>query len=194
MLVRHAAHDLAGRALAGRMPGLSINEEGRRQAAQLAHAPALQEVSAIYASPQPRTRQTAQPLAERLGLGVEIAAEFDEIDFGEWTGRDIASLQGEGEPWLRWVERRASAQPPGGEAFAQVQARTRAGFERLRRAHEGQSVAVFTHADVIKCVLATQLGLSLDLLERFEIGCASLSIVDAGEGWSCVKLLNASLA
>jgi broad specificity phosphatase PhoE len=193
MFVRHAAHDLAGRALAGRMPGLGLNATGRAQALQLAAAAALQEVDAIHVSPQPRTQQTAQPLADRLGITPAVAAEFDEIDFGAWTGREIASMQQEGAAWTHWVERRSTAQPPGGEAFADVQQRTRAGFERLRRLHDGRRVVVFSHADVIKCVVATQLGLSLDRLEQFEVACASLTVFDAGDGWSRLNLLNAPL-
>lgn len=194
LLVRHAAHDLAGRALAGRMPGLSINEQGRAQAQALAAWLARERIEALYSSPQPRTSQTAAPLARRLGLPIEAASEFDEIDFGDWTGRSFDELRTQdAERWDGWVHRRSTATPPGGEAFAAVQRRALAGVERLRRLHAGRTVAVVSHGDVIKSVLAGCLGLSLDHLERFDIGCASLSELHAGDGWARVARVNQPL-
>jgi probable phosphoglycerate mutase len=194
LLLRHAAHDLAGRALAGRMEGLGLNAQGLQQAHDLAEALQRYGIAALYSSPQLRTRQTAQPLAQRLGLSVAIAPEFDEIDFGDWTGKSIEELRGQGPAWLDWVERRSGATPPGGEPFAQVQRRAAEGVERLRQLHPDGVVLVVSHADVIKAVIATHLRLSLDHLEQFDIGCGSLSALDVGQGWSQVKWVNAQPA
>ena len=195
LLVRHAAHDLAGRALAGRMPGLSINAQGREQAQALASGLSSEGIAAIYSSPQPRARETVAPLAARLGLAVEIAPEFDEIDFGDWTGRSFDEVR-DHDPaaWQRWVDRRSTATPPGGEAFADMQRRALAGVERLQGLHPEQTVLVASHGDVIKAVLAGVLGLSLDHLERFDIACASLSVLQAGSGWAQVERINQPLA
>lgn len=195
LLVRHAAHDLAGRAFAGRLPGLGINEAGQAQAQALVPVLQREQVHALASSPQPRAGQTAAPLAAQLGLAVELAPEFDEIDFGAWTGRSFDELRAEDvERWDAWVHRRSSAVVPGGEVFADVQRRALAGVERLRRKHPDRTVAVFSHGDVIKAALAGVLGLSLDHLERFEIGCASLSEVQAGDGWARVGRINQPLA
>jgi probable phosphoglycerate mutase len=193
LLLRHAAHDLAGRALAGRLPGLALNTRGREQAAAL--GPALRDrgIAAIYSSPQLRTRQTAEPVGRELKVLVAIDPDFDEVDFGEWTGKSLEEVRNAGAPWREWVERRSRATPPGGEPFAQVQQRACAGAERLRLRHPEATVLVVSHADVIKAVLATHLRVGLDDLERFEIGCASLSVLDLGEGWSQVKLVNGTL-
>ena len=195
LLVRHAAHDLAGRALAGRMPELSINEQGRVQAQTLASCLMAEDIAAIHSSPQPRARDTVAPLAQRLGLPVTIAPEFDEIDFGDWTGRSFDQVR-DHDPaaWDQWVNRRSTARPPGGEAFVDVQRRALAGVERLRRSHPDQTLLVASHGDVIKAVLAGVLGLSLDHLERFDIGCASLSVLRAGVGWTQVERVNQPLS
>ena len=193
LLLRHAAHDLAGRALAGRMEGLGLNAQGLQQAGGLAQALQRHGINAIYSSPQLRTCQTAQPIAARLGMHVVLAPEFDEIDFGEWTGKSFEELRGQGAAWELWVRRRSEASPPGGEPFAAVQRRAAAGVERLRRRHPGETVLVVSHADVIKTVLASHLRMSLDDLEQFEIGCGSLNVVEVGDGWSLVKLVNGTL-
>ena len=195
LLVRHAAHDLAGKALAGRLPGLGLNAAGRQQSQQIVEPLLRHGLHAVYCSPQQRTHETAQPLAAQLGLPVDEAPEFDEVDFGRWTGLAFDDVRArDAAAWDGWVHHRSRATPPGGEAFAQVAQRTAAGLQRLRRAHPEHTVLVVSHADVIKATLAGVLGLSLDHLERFEIACASLSIVEAGEGWAQVKQVNVPLA
>lgn len=195
LLLRHGAHDLAGRALAGRMPGLGLNVLGRHQAQAFAAWAAQSPLHAIYASPQPRAMETAGPTAELLGLPLGVAPEFDEIDFGEWTGRRIEELaQQDPTRWHQWCEQRSQACPPGGEPFAAVARRTQFGLERLRRDHPGQAVLVVSHADVIKAAIAGVLGMSFDALERLEVGCACLSAVELYEGGGKLVLLNAVVA
>ena len=185
LLVRHAAHDWLGRGIPGRLPGVLLNAEGRAQAQALAQWLAHTGIDAIYSSPQQRARETAAPLAARLRLPLEIAKEFDEIDFGEWTGRSFSELERDDAAcWCQWVAQRSVAQPPGGEAFAQVARRAMAGLDRLRGLHPGKTVLVLSHGDVIKAAVACCLGLSLDDLERFDIEPASVSVlVSSGEGW-----------
>jgi broad specificity phosphatase PhoE len=176
LLVRHAAHDWLGRGIPGRLPGVALNDEGRSQARELAQRLEGVRIDAIYSSPQQRARETVAPLASQLHLPVAIANE----------GGDPAL-------WHRWVERRSIAQPPGGEAFAQVAQRVMAGMKRLRDLHPRQSVLVLSHGDVIKAALACCLAMSLDNLERFDIAPASLSVLAAqGEGWK-VRVINQAL-
>jgi broad specificity phosphatase PhoE len=191
LLLRHAAHDWLGRGIPGRMAGVSLNGEGRSQAQALAPLLARAGIDAIYSSPQQRTRETVAPLAARIALPVEIAVEFDEIDFGDWTGRHFSELERDDAAlWHHWIERRSTAQPPGGEAFGQVAQRAMAGLDRLRQLHPAQTVLVLSHGDVIKAALASCLGMSLDDLEQFDIDPASMSVVaGAGAGWK-VRLVN----
>jgi probable phosphoglycerate mutase len=190
VLVRHGAHDLAGVALAGRMPTVGLNAQGRAQVEALAGALAAGAINALYSSPQRRTRETAAVLAQRLQLAVQDAPEFDEIDFGEWTGRSLNQLAADSAGWREWVERRAQATPPAGESFTKVRQRVLQGAERLRRAHPAEGVLVVSHADVIKALLATHLNMSLNDLERFDIDCATFSVIDMGEGWAKVRCMN----
>ncbi|HEY8356027.1 MAG TPA: histidine phosphatase family protein [Ramlibacter sp.] len=189
VLLRHASHDWLGRGLAGRLPGVSLNAKGRAEAQQMVGRFAGVPLAAVYSSPQPRTQQTAQPLAASLGLPVAIEPGVDEIDFGTWMGRHFEDLRGT-EGWEHWVHRRGSACPPGGEPFEGVPVRAMAALQRLRAAHPDGQVLVVSHGDVIKAILATCLGMSLDHLERLEIAPASASVVAMGEDWRQVKLVN----
>jgi len=81
LLIRHAMTDYAGKRLAGRMPGISLNDEGRVQAQQLVERLAGATISAIYSSPLDRATETAAPLAAARHLSCNILDEFQEIDF-----------------------------------------------------------------------------------------------------------------
>lgn len=189
LLVRHAAHDWLGRGIAGRLGDVSLNAQGWLQAEALVGRLEGRKIHAMYSSPQPRTMQTVAPLAGRRRLKVQVAPAFDEIDFGQWTGREFASLEGDPQ-WAHWNAHRGSAGAPGGEAFADVQQRAVHAVEQLRTRHPDRTVLVASHGDVIKAILATALGMSLDLLERLEIAPASISVLDAGEGWVRVTGVN----
>ena len=189
LLIRHANHGLVGRALAGRAAGVRLNDEGRLQSERLAARLAECPIAAIYTSPQERARETAAPLAARLRIEPRVESAIDEIDFGDWTGKTFLELADDPH-WPVWVRTRSVARPPGGEAFEAVCRRAVAGIERLRSAHADETLALISHADVIKAILATFLGISLDDLERFDVAPAAVSIVAVGEDWSRVELVN----
>jgi broad specificity phosphatase PhoE len=191
LLVRHGAHDWVGRGIAGRQPDVSLNAEGRRQAQELVPRLAGVALDAIYCTPQPRTQQTAQPLAAARGLPLQVRDAFDEVDMGEWVGKSFRELEALGEPWRRWCERRASAHPPGGEPFAEVPRRSMAGLRQLRDAHPEENVLIVSHGDVIKAMVASCLNMSFDDLERFDIAPASVSTLAMAADWMQLRLLNA---
>lgn len=190
LLVRHGAHDLLGKAMAGRAPGVALNELGRRQAEELVTRLGGHPLDAIYSSPQQRAQETAAPLAAHRGLPVAVEPAFDEVDFGQWTGWSFERLRQCGEPWRLWVERKSIACPPGGEPFARVAQRAMAGMDRLARVHPDGHVLMVSHGDVLKSLVASYLGVSLDHLQRFDIAPASLSVVVTGPDWFQVKLVN----
>jgi broad specificity phosphatase PhoE len=190
LIARHAAHDWLGRGFAGRQPEVAINAEGRAQAHALVQRLEGVAIDAIYCSPQPRTQQTAGPLARTRGMAVHIDAAFDEVDLGDWQGRTFDEVRDQ-EAWRHWCAHRGSAQPPGGERFADVAQRMRDGLHRLVREHPGRNVLVVGHGDPIKAAIASVLGLSLDQLETFDIAPASVSVIAMGEDWAQVRLVNA---
>ena len=191
LLVRHAAHDCLGRGFAGRQPDVHLNAKGQQQARELVGRLAPFALDAIYCSPQPRTHETAAPLAQARGMAIRTEAAFDEVDLGDWEGRTFDEVSDQ-EAWQHWCARRGSAQPPGGERFVEVAQRGAQGLQRLARAHPDQHVLVVSHGDPLKAMIAMHLGLSLDNLEQFEIAPASISILAVGEGWSKLHLLNAN--
>jgi probable phosphoglycerate mutase len=189
LLVRHATNDFVGKALAGRAPGVHLNAEGVAQAERLAERLSAVPLAAIYVSPLERAVETAAPLAARLKLVPRACAGLHEIDCGDWTGRTFRELDVEAA-WRTWVGQRSRARPPNGESIVEAQGRIVDAMNALREEHEGETVALVTHGDVIKAALARVLRISLDDLEQFDIAPASVSIIVAGAGWTQVRLVN----
>ncbi len=188
-LVRHAAHDRVDRVLCGRMPGVGLGEAGQRQAEALARRFACEGVDAVWTSPLQRARETAEPVAARLGLAARPSDALCEIDFGAWTGQAFDALRDDPR-WRRWNEVRAGERPPGGESMAEAQARAMGEVERARAEHPNGAVVLVSHGDVIKAVLAGVLGLSLDAHARFEISPGSVSALAVWDGGGKVLSMN----
>lgn len=175
LLVRHAAHDNLGSFLAGRKAGVRLGEAGRQQAAQLAEKLRREAISIVHTSPQERTRETAEIICATLELPVpEIADALDEIDFGTWSGRSFDDLNHETD-FRRWNEIRSLCRTPSGESMLDVQSRVLRHMEGIAADLREGTVALVSHADVIKAAVSHYLGLSIDAWPRFEIAPASIT-------------------
>ncbi|CAN5690000.1 histidine phosphatase family protein [soil metagenome] len=188
LFLRHGAHDYLGRAIAGRLPGVHLNELGRKQAEQLAQKLSLLPIDAIYSGPLERVRETAEPIANARHLSLQVAEEFTEIEAGEWTDRAFADLSPEPR-WEHFNSFRSVTAAPGGELMLEVQARVVRKLVELRTRH--QFVVIVTHGDVIRTAFAHFLGVHLDLFQRIEVDPASLSLLELGDDFVRVRLLNA---
>ena len=188
-LIRHASYDLLGRVLAGRSPGHFLNARGRPEAAALAASLAQLPLAAVVSSPLERTRETAAPIAERLGLSVAIDDDLSEIDYGDWTGSPIAELHAS-PAWRRFNSFRGTAEIPGGETMLAAQARALRAVLRLRAAWPEHQIAVVSHGDIVKAVLAHFLAMPLELMRRMEISPASRSVLALHDADACVLGVN----
>jgi broad specificity phosphatase PhoE len=99
---------------------------------------------------------------------------------GSWEGKSFEELEREQE-WLRFNTLRSLVRPPGGELMIETQARMVRQLECLHRRHRDEMVAAVSHGDPLRAAVAFCLGIPLDLLLRFEIGLASVSVVQFGE-------------
>jgi broad specificity phosphatase PhoE len=187
LFIRHGAHDYLGRAIAGNKAGVHLNERGREQAAHLPHKLSLLPIDAIYSGPLERVRETAESLAAARGLPLQFADEFTEINFGEWVDRAFTDLSAE-QLWGHYNSFRSCTTAPGGELMLEVQARVMRKLTQLRGQHE--FVVIVTHGDVIRATFAHFLGVHVDLFLRMEIDPASLNLLELGDNFVRVRLLN----
>jgi broad specificity phosphatase PhoE len=179
LLIRHAHMEGVGQILAGRRAGVGLSAAGAAEADALARALAALPVAAVYTSPLQRARETALPLARQRGLESIDAPGLLELDFGEWTGRAIASLETDAD-WQRFNRERGTARIPGGETMAEAVARARVAVTEIADRWGGRLVAAVTHSDIIRGLLTDALGVPLDHIFRLEIEPASVSVLVTG--------------
>jgi probable phosphomutase (TIGR03848 family) len=189
LLIRHALTDSVGKRLSGRTPGVPLNIEGQAQAQQLAARLAQVHLDAIYSSPLERAVQTAAPLATQHNLEPIINNDFLELDFGNWTNCTFQELQEQPE-FQRFNSFRSNTRIPGGELMLGAQARAVAGLGKLCAQHPGQTVAVVSHADLLKAAVAYYAGIHLDMFQRLEISPASVSVLEIFEETARILSLN----
>jgi probable phosphomutase (TIGR03848 family) len=191
LFIRHATNDTVGVRVAGRTPGVHLNDEGRRQAEVLANRLGGIHLDAIYSSPLERAFETAEPIAERHGLGIIRLESLNEIDFGDWTWKGLDGLH-EDELWHRFNTFRSGMRIPGGETIVEVQARIVAEVLRLCEKHPQQTLAIVGHGDPIRAVISFYLGNPLDFMLRFVVEPASVSIIELDQVSSRLLLLNST--
>ena len=176
-MVRHGKTPSTGKLLPGRAKGLHLSDVGKQEALDVAQRLSnLKNVSAIYASPLERARETAAPTAKLLNQKVIINKGLFECDFGDWTGKELSKLMKLPE-WSTVQRAPSTFRFPNGESFTQMQTRMTSTLDALRVKHRGGTVICFSHADPIKAAVAHAMGTHLDLFQRIVISTCSVSAV-----------------
>jgi probable phosphoglycerate mutase len=214
LFVRHGLTPTTGKVLPGRAPGLHLADSGRAEAEAVAErlgrlvaaptpdsarsangrAPGTRPgltVAAVYASPLERARETAAPIAKRLGHKVTIERGLIEMDFGEWTGAELKALY-KLPDWTAVQRYPSGFQFPGGEGFSAMRARIAATVAGLCRRHPGETVVAVSHADIIKAAVADALGTHLDLFQRIVISTCSVTAISYSATGPTVLAVNST--
>ena len=137
----------------------SLNDAGRRQALELAEALRDERLDAVYTSPLRRASETAQIVADMLGLEARELEALREIDVGDWQGLTMDEIR------VRFPERADVAWRSGwqnGETHEQLSARVVPALLDLGRRHPDDRVLGVTHAGPIRAALMAASGRSLE--------------------------------
>jgi broad specificity phosphatase PhoE len=157
LLVRHGETDWNRE---GRWQGHSdtaLNEEGRRQARELAEQ--LAGVDVVYSSDLARAQETAEIVAERHGLEVRPDPRLRERGFGAWEGLSSAEIERDfTEAHARWKSGEGFGAEDA-EPFDTFAARIHAFLEDVLRKHPSENVLVIAHGGSIRVIHALATGL-----------------------------------
>lgn len=177
VLVRHGENDWVKKhRLAGRIPGVHLNEKGHQQAEAAAQRLAHLPVTAVYSSPITRCMETAHYIAQSHQLNIIQVDGISEVRYGRWEGKKIKKLAKK-KRWFAVQFFPSRMQFPEGESLRDVQSRAIQALEDLSRQHPDDLIVVVSHADLIKLVLAHYLGVHIDLFQRLMIAPASASVI-----------------
>uniref|UniRef100_A0AAU3GY25 Bifunctional RNase H/acid phosphatase n=1 Tax=Streptomyces sp. NBC_01401 TaxID=2903854 RepID=A0AAU3GY25_9ACTN len=170
-----------------------LSETGRHQAACAADAFAARgTVQEIVSSPLRRCRETAQAVADRLGLDVRIEEGLRETDFGLWEGLTFGEVrERHGADLTTWLASPDAAPTGGGESFAEVAERVSVARDRLIARYAGRTALLVTHVTPIKTLVRLALGAPPESMFRMELSPASVSTVAYyADGNPSLRLLN----
>jgi broad specificity phosphatase PhoE len=152
LLVRHGETDWNR---TGRWQGHSntpLNELGRQQARELAES--LDGVDVVYSSDLARARETAEILAERLGIEVRYDPRLRERSFGAWEGLTSTEIEERfEEAHRRWQ----AGEAPGAddaEPFDEFGRRVQSFLADVLERHPDETVLVIGHGGSIRVIHA----------------------------------------
>lgn len=171
---------------------LPLTELGERQAAAAAaRLAATDGVAAVVSSPLLRARQTGKPVADALGVPLNVHDGLTETDFGDWEGLTFDEARArDPELHARWLTD-TSLPPPGGESMDAVHRRVRRVRDQLIAEHGAATLVVVSHVTPIKALLRMALDAGPSLLYRLHLDVASLSVAEFyPDGPAAVLLVN----
>jgi broad specificity phosphatase PhoE len=191
LLIRHGENEYVKTGkMAGRLPGVHLNERGQEQARALGEALKDVTIKAIYSSPLERAMETAAPIASARKLQIIQEPDLLESDMGKWQGKSWKVLRLL-KVWEIVENSPSRFRFPDGESFPEMQVRIVGAFERMIKKHNKPQdiVAVVFHSDPIKLAVSHFLGLPLDNFQRLSCDTGSLTAIYASEsGANLVKL------
>jgi broad specificity phosphatase PhoE len=142
-LLRHGEVHNPGHVLYGRLPGYHLSANGRMMAVAAADFFAGRPVAAIFASPLERAQETAQPVAERLGLTITTDDRLIESE-NVLEGKSVSLASLALNP-LNWKYLWNPFQPSWGEPYTQIAGRVRQVVDRARDASRGKEAVCVSH-------------------------------------------------
>ena len=191
LLIRHGENDYVKTSkMAGRIPGIHLNDLGQKQAQALGEALKDFPITAIYSSPLERAMETAAPIAEARKLKITQEPDLMDTDMGKWEGKSWKVLRLT-KAWKIVQNAPSRFRFPEGESFVEAQTRYASAIERTVKNHNKPKdiIAVVFHADPIKLVVSHFLGLPLDHFQRLSCNTGSLTMLHVSEaGANLVKL------
>jgi len=191
LLIRHGENEYVKTGkMAGRLPGVHLNDRGQKQAQALGEALKDIPIKAIYSSPLERAMETAEPIASARKMQIIQEHDLIESNIGKWQGKSIKALR------LTKIWKIVQSSPsrfrfPDGESFPEMQTRIASALERIIEKHNKPQdiVVVVFHADPIKLAVSHFLGLPLDNFQRVSCDTGSLTAIHANaSGANLVKL------
>ena len=191
LLVRHGWTDWNARGLLQGHTDVPLNQVGREQAERLGGRLSAVEIDAAYCSDLLRCTQTFEAALDTRDVTVTFSRQLREQAFGRWEGKSYLDIE-EAEPdlYAEMINGYDGFSPPGGESFLQVHARATSFAEETRSRHPTGTLLIVGHGAALRALIASLIGLRLEMTWRFKIDSCSLTILDVGDDMAALELLN----
>ncbi len=191
ILIRHGETDWNR---IGRCQGVAdivLNENGKKQARELAHSLRDHNIKAIYSSDLKRAHETAQHIAEHHNITVQLEPGLQEMNQGDLEGLSFPDIRDRyAEVLKQWRESPETLRLPSGESLVEVQNRAWRVFEKVHQNHIGETVVAVSHNLTIITLLCKITGVGLKGFRDFHIEATSKNIIISEDGSLRIDVIN----
>ncbi len=191
ILIRHGETDWNR---SGRCQGVAdivLNENGKKQARELAHSLKDHKITAIYSSDLKRAHETAEHIAEHHDLSIRLEPGLQEMNQGELEGLSFPDIRDKYADVLKqWRESPETLRLPSGESLIEVQDRAWKVFEKVHSNHLGETVVVVSHNLTIITLLCKITGVGLKGFRDFNVQATSKNVIISENGDIRVDVMN----
>ena len=183
IFVRHGESEANIKRIFAGWTDAPLTEKGHRQAEVTAEFLKKYKIDVAYASDLQRATDTARHIADAQGIAVIPEQGLREIYAGDWENRPFDEIEAQdADAWQVWRNRIGEAHPTGGETVAAFSARIAQTVDRIRRAHEGKTILIGTHATPIRAMECLWRGLLLSEMQTVTwVANASVTVVEYEE-------------
>ncbi|MGM0500950.1 MAG: alpha-ribazole phosphatase [Bacillota bacterium] len=172
---------------------IKLNQTGIAQAKKLATRLADIEIDAIYSSTLDRSNKTAQIVAKKHDLEVDVKADLQEINFGVWEGLTFKQIESKYQDEFKlWKSNPAKNKPAEGESLTDVQDRVFNTIDELLVKHQGQTILIVAHGGVNRVLISNFLGMPLDKCWRLNQNNTAINILNIYQSEIILELFNSA--
>lgn len=181
ILLRHG-HSAANakNLLTGRLPGVGLSPEGKKQSLALVERIGAKRIEHLHLSPIERCQLTIGPWLSSKNSNSLLTSSLDdgfsEIDFGRWSGEKLSTLRRD-PLWSKVQNEPSRFRFPGGESFREAQKRAVSATEGIRSKRGTRTHLVVSHSDTIKLILAHYSSMKLDSFQSLKVDPASFTVM-----------------
>ncbi len=181
VLMRHGTVDHCWRNTFLGATDVGLSGEGRALVARIAQRIPLGAFSQILCSDLLRSRQTAESIADVLGIGFVVERRFREIDMGKWDGKRRSEVKRAYPAEYRrrghnlWHYRCSGSK----ESFALVA--SRAGYAIQDYLKNNENYLIITHAGVMRSLMCLYSGKALRAVMRYPCGYGEMLLLTQDE-------------
>lgn len=164
---------------------LALAESFEQELAMVKNKLSHLEGAKLYSSPLQRCAQLAQHFSHMGEINYD--ARIMELNFGDWEMQKWNDIP-KGAIDV-WAEEHVMKAPPNGESFNALHLRAKALLSEIA-ANKSDIVVMFTHAGVIRALLAEALSLPLIHAFKFQLEYASVTKIIVEETVTHVAYVN----
>ncbi len=139
--------------------------------------------AAVYSSPLSRALKTAEAIARRSHLSVEVHPGLIDIQYGQWQGLTPEEAR---RQWPRlvaeWYRAPGTMRIPGGESLDELRERCGRTISEIVDRHPGNTVVAVSHTVVNRVILLVVLGLGNDRFWRLRQDTCAINEIEAEGG------------